>query len=78
VEVKPPKDPFGVTLTMELDCKHHKKAVLKKARDKARHLARCCITGRQTLLIIETCLRPSMAYGLALMPFAYPDLTLDC
>ena len=54
---------------MDLNWAHHRREALAAARLKAKNLARSRIPAGAKLHIIETCLRPSLAYGLALVPY---------
>lgn len=77
VRVAAPRDPFsflGVRLTMDLNWAHQRQEALATVRLKAKNLVRSRIPGGAKLHIIETCLRPSLAYGLALVPYNCVDL----
>jgi hypothetical protein len=59
---------------MDLNWSHHVRAAAKKAREKASNLARSLASPAHKIRIIETCMRPSLAYGLDLMPGTVADL----
>ena len=75
IKVVSPKEPFtflGVTLTVDLNFRHHVTALAAKMRKKAAALAASMASSSQKLRIIDTCLRPAMAYGtdLAICPLS--------
>lgn len=79
VKIASPRQPFkflGVTLTMDLDWKHHLRDLAARARAKAAALAKSPLTGTQKHTIIETSPRPSLTYGASLVPFSAAQLAI--
>jgi len=73
----PPDEPYrylGVWLTMTLDFKHQLAASLKVAKDRGDALVASMASQRQCLHVINTCIKPALAYCFGLAPYTAADI----
>jgi hypothetical protein len=77
----PPDEPYtylDIMLTMTLNWRAQLQAALTKARSKCEQINSCLASPRQKLAMLETVVRPGLAYALHLAPYTPADIhTLD-